>query len=50
LNPKIQQDLDSIWLNVTKIISVNDSGEIIAHGVTAYGEKHAMLLVPVKVD
>jgi uncharacterized membrane protein len=46
LNRTIKQDLNSIWLRVVKIISVNDNGEVIAQGETIYGEEHAMLLTP----
>lgn len=46
LNEKIISDINSIWYNISKIISVNDSGEVIAQGETIYGESHAMLLVP----
>ena len=48
LNSKIKADPNSIWMYATKIISVNDNGEIIADGETIYGEKHAMLLTPPK--
>lgn len=47
---KMLYDLDSIWMTFDKIISVNDNGEIIAHGETVWGEKHAMLLTPVSSD
>lgn len=46
INPKITEDLDSIWMKITKILAVNDNGKIIANGETIYGERHAMLLVP----
>ncbi len=49
-NEKLKSRADSIWLKMSKMISVNDNGEIISHGVTIYGEEHAMLLVPVKAD
>lgn len=47
LNWKIQKDLDSILMKISKIISVNDNGEIIAESKTIYGEQHAILLVPI---
>lgn len=45
---KILNDINSIWMMFKEIISVNDAGEIIAQGVTIYGEEHAMFLSPVK--
>lgn len=50
INIKLQKDSNSIWIKTTKLISVNDNGEIIALGVTIYGEEHAMLLIPVKPE
>lgn len=47
LNNELKNDFDSIWMKISKIIKVNDNGEIIAHGETIYGEKHAVLLTPV---
>lgn len=47
-NQKIQEDINSIWLSLIKIVSINDHGEIIAQGRTIYGEEHAMLLTPAK--
>lgn len=46
LNNQMQQDLNSIWLKSTKIVSVNDNGEILAQAITIYGESHTILLVP----
>lgn len=45
---KILYDLDSIWMTFIEIVSANDNGEIIARGMTIYGERHAMLLIPRK--
>lgn len=46
INPQLIEDFNSIWMNVTKIISANENGEIIAEGRTIFGEKHAMLIIP----
>lgn len=48
ITDKVKNDLDSIWVKASEIISINDKGEIIAQGETIYGEQHAMLLTPVK--
>lgn len=48
LNQKIKCNPVSIWMNITKFIKVNSKGQILAHGTTVYGEKHIMLLTPVK--
>lgn len=45
---KIENNPNSIWITVSKIIQVNDNGEFIAQGETIYGEQHVMLLNPVK--
>ena len=50
LTRQVEDDVNSLWTNVIKIIKVNDNGEIIAHGRTIYGEKHSMLLIPVSSD
>lgn len=42
------EDRDSVWLRATKIISVNDNGEIIAEGKTIFGENHPIFLTPSK--
>lgn len=46
---KILNDYDSIWLKCCKIIGVNDNGEILAEGITIYGEQHVMFLTPKQV-
>lgn len=48
LNINVMRDLGSIWLKIVRFICINDNGEIVAEGETIYGEKHAMLLTPVK--
>lgn len=48
MNDKLKYDLDSIWISISNITKVNDEGKIIAQGETIYGEKHAILLTPVK--
>lgn len=48
LNELITNDINSIWMKITKLVSVNDNGEIIAQGETIYGEQHAMFLAPLK--
>lgn len=48
LNSEILKDFNSIWMRITKLIDLNDNGEIVAEGETIYGEKHAMLLCPVQ--
>jgi uncharacterized membrane protein len=46
INSKVSNDFDTIWLSAKKFISINDTGKIIAEGITIYGEHHAMLLIP----
>lgn len=48
LTRRVQYDAESLWATVTKIVKVNDKGEIIAQGKTIYGEDHAMILTPAK--
>jgi hypothetical protein len=50
VSEKTYNDPKSIWLNIGYITSVNDDGEVIARGVTIYGEQHAVLLTPVKAE
>lgn len=50
INKLLSNDHNSIWLNCSKIIGVNDKGEVIGRGTTIYGEQHALLLVPVIND
>lgn len=45
---KIFDDYDCIWMYLDRNIDMNDNGEVIAQGVTIYGEQHAMLLTPIK--
>lgn len=47
LTEQVQANTKSPWASVTKIVKVNDKGEIIAQGKTIYGEDHAMILKPV---
>lgn len=49
LNIKLLNDYDSIWMKSEKFISTNAYCETIAQGETIYGEKHAMLITPVKI-
>lgn len=46
IRARILKDIGSIWMDISKIIGVNNNGEVIAQGETIYGEKHAMLLCP----
>lgn len=50
ISNKFLSDQDSIWMTFKEIIAVNDNGEIIARGVTIYGEEHAILLYPAQSD
>jgi hypothetical protein len=45
---QIANQIDSTWMNCIEVVSINDEGEAIAQGKTIYGEKHAMLLIPIK--
>lgn len=47
INKSISNDYNSIWMKIVKFVSINDKREIIAEGQTIFGEKHAVLLVPV---
>jgi len=47
LNMTIQSDARSNWMKVNKFIAVNENHEIVAEGETIYGEKHALLLIPI---
>ncbi len=44
------ENRDSIWLRATKIVGVNDNGEIIAQGQTIFGEQHALFLSPIDAE
>jgi hypothetical protein len=46
-NAELEQDYSSIWDRVMEYVDVNDSCEIVARGMTIFGEEHAILLVPV---
>lgn len=46
----IRNDRKSIWNKIKQLNGVNDSGEIIAQGITIYGEQHAILLTPIKAE
>lgn len=48
LNEKLSRDHDSDFLQVDRLISINDKGNIVAQSTTIYGEKHAVLLMPGK--
>ncbi len=42
----LQNSHESIWMRLGSINGINDNGDTIADGETIYGEKHAVLLVP----
>jgi uncharacterized membrane protein len=48
VNSELYNNYDSIWMYLDKTLSMNDNGEIIAQGMTIYGENHIMFLVPIK--
>ena len=48
ISSQIANQIDSTWMNCIEVVSINDEGEAIAQGKTIYGEKHAMLLIPIK--
>ncbi|MCE5318410.1 MAG: hypothetical protein LLG04_13755 [Parachlamydia sp.] len=50
ISNKMAESMNSIWMDCIEITSVNDKGEAIAQGKTIYGEKHAILLIPVKTN
>lgn len=48
VNAQVNNDNNSIWMQLQIVYGVNDNGEIIASGSTIYGEQHAMLITPIK--
>jgi hypothetical protein len=48
IRQSIMDNKDSILMGLSKIVNINNDGEIIAQGETLYGEQHAILLTPVK--
>lgn len=47
ITTRMKNDRNSVWLEVTKLIKVNDNGEILAQGKTLYGEDHSIFLKPI---
>lgn len=43
-------DKNCIWRGINRVIAMNDNGEVVAEGITVYGEIHALLFTPAKVD
>lgn len=45
---EVFQEYDCIWMSLMTISAMNDNGDVIAQGMTVYGEQHALLLSPKK--